>query len=80
MEGKLCPSKEASAMTAPLTTTFLHLPGKEDTVSWGLHRMMGELGRRCVVWFHVVFVFLGYEIGCDIGDIGVVDEVGACTL
>eukprot|EP00957_Ditylum_brightwellii_P016527 1242228-Ditylum_brightwellii.AAC.1 len=67
-------------MAAPLTITFLHLPGKEDTASWGLHGMMGELGRRCIVWFHVASVFLGCEIGCDIGDIGVAAEVGACTL
>eukprot|EP00957_Ditylum_brightwellii_P018158 1367938-Ditylum_brightwellii.AAC.1 len=80
MEGQLCPSKEASAMAAPLTITFLHLPGKEDTVSWGLHRMMGELGRRCVEWFHVAVGYLGCEIGCDIGDIGIAAEVEASTL
>eukprot|EP00957_Ditylum_brightwellii_P155693 11853114-Ditylum_brightwellii.AAC.1 len=31
------------AMAAPLTIIFFHLPGKEGTVSQGLHEMMGEL-------------------------------------
>eukprot|EP00957_Ditylum_brightwellii_P146785 11174467-Ditylum_brightwellii.AAC.1 len=54
MEGKLCPSKEASAMTAPLTIIFFCLPGKEDTMSRGLCGMMGELGQcwedAAVLW------------------------------
>ena len=63
---------------AALTIIFFHLPGKEDSVSQELHRMMGQLGRHCAVrgygfgscsGAHVVFGILGHVETADVREI-----------